>query len=140
MSAYQVSDYHINVLITWAAHNFKRGKISYYWQGKHRYITDEAKRCASVLFAQNVRSVNYRYNDSEPAHGFIYRTEHARITPVQIIKACHCLEYQSCETPDWQDTEAHAIIKAIIAAAVRQLDGYDEADWSLDKPSKSIAA
>lgn len=134
VSAFLVSPFHINVLVTWAG--MARGSMQrgYYWQGRRRYFAGDLERIASVLFAENVRSVNRRYRQADPAHGFTFRPEHAaalRCGPVQIIKACHCLAYQSCETDDWDETEAAAILRGIEESAVRSLPGYDAAAWEL---------
>lgn len=134
MSAFLVSPFHINALVTWAG--LARGTMqrSYYWQGRRRYFAGDLDRVASVLFAEHVRSVNRRYRQADPAHGFAFRPEHAaalRLSPVAVIKACHCLAYQSCETDDWEDTEAFAILRGIEDCAVRALPGYELAAWEL---------
>lgn len=142
MSAYIVSDYHINVLVNWAASRHGGNAVSYYWERSHRDVRHDTARIASVLHAENVRSVNARYKDCQPAHGFKYRPlalGYLNLQPVQIIKACHCYAYQACEAEGWEQSEAKAIIDAIEAAAVRSLDGYEDADWSLDEPRKAAA-
>lgn len=142
MSAYVVNDYHINVLVSWAASQHGLNAVSYYWQGKRRDVRGDEKRVASVLYAENVRSVNARYNECDEPAGFKYKAlslGYTGLKPVDIISACHCLEYQSCETSDWDETEAKAILDGIIAAAIRQLPGYADAPWELREPSKEAA-
>lgn len=130
MSAFVVNPAHINALVTWAA--MKRD-LSYYWQNRTRHIKGDEKRIAAVLHAENVRSVNSRYQDHEPAHGFRYKftLNDATRSPVSIIKACHGYEYQACETDDWRESEAHAIIRAIERHAMHSLPGYESADWEI---------
>ena len=85
MSAYIVDPAHINALVSWASGHGRL--ISYVWQGARRPVNGDEDRIASVLYAENVRSVNYRYSDSEPAHGHVYRPELPRTrtrTPVEI--------------------------------------------------------
>jgi hypothetical protein len=48
---------------------------------------------------------------------------------VQVLKACNCLEYQSCEHPGWEASEAHAFLQALKDKAVRALPGYETARW-----------
>lgn len=132
MSAYVVSAYHINALVTYA--NLER--IGYFWQGKRRDVREDPRRIASVLYAENVRSVNARYNDAAPAHGHEYRIELSHLSHIGAIKACHGLAYQSCETDDWGDTEAYAILQAIEGWAVRQLPEYADAEWELTAPAR----
>lgn len=135
MSSYIVPDHHLNTLITWANRQGQGPRaVTYYWQGKRRNFTDDIERCASVLYAENVRSVNARYQDDTPAHGFVFRfvrVEHLR--PVDIIKACHGYAYQACDTNDWEQSEAFAMVQAIEQAAIRALPGYDDSPaWCLD--------
>ena len=133
MSANICPDFHINALVTWAANKHGNNSVSYYWQGSHRPLRGDAQRIASVLYAENVRSVNARYEACDPAHGFSYvPTSHNLLNPVDVIKACHGYSYQACETSDWEQTEAHAIIKGIERCAIRALPGYDESPaWCL---------
>lgn len=140
MSAFVVSDYHINVIVSWAERMHGNDAVTYYWNGRSRDVRQDAKRIASVLYAENVRSVNTRYEGCDSPNGFRYkRIAYLNITPVQIIKACHCLTYQSCETRDWPETEAFAVLGAITQRAIRMMDGYDEADWELREPEKATS-
>jgi len=142
MSAFIVNDYHINALVTWAANRHGSDAVTYYWAGRRREVRQDPKRVANVLYAENVRSVNARYDDASSAHGFDYKAagiEPLRMTPVQVIKACHCLSYQSCETSDWEDTEAYAILRGVEGEAVRSLAGYDQAGWELREPTQEAA-
>jgi hypothetical protein len=142
MSAFIVSDYHINALVSWAANQHGINAVSYYWSGRRREVRKNPKRIASVLYAENVRSVNARYSECDDPTGFQYKPVslgYTKIGPVQVIKACHCLEYQSCEGSEWKASEAYAILDGIKNAAIRAIDGYDDADWELLAPSKEIA-
>jgi hypothetical protein len=135
MGAFIVSDFHINFLVNWAANRHGHDAVSYYWNSKRREIRNDARRVASVLYAENVRSVNARYSQCENPSGFRFKPMglgYLKFEPVQVIKACHCLTYQSCETSDWEQTEAHAILAAIIQAAIHDIAGYDDAEWHLN--------
>ena len=141
MSAYVVPDYHINALISWAAGQHGSNAVSYYWEGKRREVRNDAKRTASVLYAENVRSVNARYKDSASAHGFAYKPVANMLEPVDVIKACHGYGYQACETESWEQSEAFAIIAAIERSAIRALPGYsDSKAWCLSGPNFRIEA
>ena len=141
MSAFIVSDRHINVLVSFAARGGRSGHASYYWKGSHQYFLGNEQHIASALYAENVRSVNTRYRMDQPADGFVFSRDDSIRDPLVIIKACHCLEYQSCETIDWTGTEAFAILKAIQAVAVRSLPGYAESDgWSIPDRAPALAA
>ena len=87
---------------------------------------------ATILYRENVRSVRHRYpNDSFEALERLtigsYRRQIA--DPVQLLKMCQCLDYQSCETTDWEQSTAYKIIRSIISAAIGDLPGYREAAW-----------
>ena len=56
------------------------------------------------------------------------------VPPLHILHMCSCLEYQSCESPDWRETLAYRLILAIKDAAIRALPGYDDAPWEYTKP------
>jgi hypothetical protein len=141
MSAYLVTDFHINALVSWAATRHGSHAVSYYWNGRRRDLRNDEKRVASVLFAQNVRSVNSRYNEADPAHGFVFRLVVNVLNPIDVIKGCHGYAYQACETADWEETEAHAIIKAIEGAAVRTLPGYAESPaWCISERDRAHVA
>jgi hypothetical protein len=133
MSAYILPDFHINALVTWAANKHGSNDASYCWQGSRRDIRGDVKRIASVLHAENVRSVNARYQECDPAHGFTYTATSSNIlNPIDVIKACHGYDYQACEASGWEESEAKAIVDGIEACAVRSLAGYsDSPAWCL---------
>lgn len=134
MSAFIVSDYHINALVSWAADRHGYRAVTYYHAGRRRDIREAPARVASVLYAENVRSVNARYDEAERADGFRFkRVATSRLKAADIVNACNCLDYQSCETPDWRETEAFAIVDAIRDAAVRDLCESSSV-WALDAP------
>ena len=109
--------------------------------GVHALSGEElATEYARILLAENIRSVEYLYSDAndmigdrdiavscEEYHGGRYR-----FAPVQILKLCDCLDYQSCEPNDWQDSAAFELLERIRHAAIRTLPGYDDAEWGID--------
>jgi hypothetical protein len=141
MSAYLVPDFHINALVSWARDRHGSNAVSYYWEGRRREVRNDEKRIASVLYAQNVRSVNHRYNESDAAHGFKFQYVSNVLNPIDVIKGCHGYGYQACETDDWQQTEAHAIIEGITQSAIRALPGYQESRaWCISGPEFNLKA
>lgn len=122
MSAFVVPHAHIDALVSWAVH--------------HRVPLFPAPgtpaSVAAELFEENCRSVDHRYGEVN-ARNYRYRAADVRsLSPVQVLKACNCLEYQSCEHPGWPDSTARANLEVIRAYAVRMLPGYEEAEWCLD--------
>lgn len=126
MSAFIVSDYHINALVNWA----RLKGVTYYYAGDRHGIAEHPVATGCVLAMQNTASVNARYNDNAESD-YTYERFATDITPVQVLKAVNCLDYQSCETDDWPTTQAYAICEAIKGEAIRCLHGYNEADWEL---------
>lgn len=126
-----------NVDEEWLSHKLKNSEIL--------GITDleYADLIANILYQENIRSVLYRYKhcDLQSAPGPIdkpevisvddWRRSELKRTPVEILAACEGLEYQSCETEDYEDSIAYKILTAIRLAAITQLPGYDEAEWSI---------
>jgi len=50
-------------------------------------------------------------------------------TQVEGLKLIACYEYQSCEHPEWETSEAKQFCDALRKHLVEQLKGYDEAPW-----------
>lgn len=105
---------------------------------------ETVQRVGTMLTLANVASVSARYPDDKPdelpgptSH---YWTEPIRfdvhnarsLTAVEGLVALNGYEYQSCETDDWRDSEAHAFIEALRSALIHALPGYSEADtWDI---------
>lgn len=126
MSAFIVSDYHINALVNWACLK----TVTYYHDGEHHSIAEHPLATGCILAMQNTASVNARYDDNAESD-YTYERFAPEITPLQVLKAVNCLAYQSCETRDWKTTQAYVICEAIKGEAIRSLPGYNEADWEL---------
>lgn len=112
----------------------------------HRgFIWERLEEAARVLAEQNMRSVCYRYDDAVEAgmipddfvKGCIEAarrlgdTGASGYTVVELLKAADCLEYQSCETSDWESTAAFKTLSRIRSILIQRLPGYDEAEWGL---------
>lgn len=111
---------------------------------------------ADILYQENIRSCYARYPQDKTVNdlpGLIEKPDHLVVTgadccglarytlpSVSILKMCDCLEYQSCETEDWDKSVAYSIVRAIRKAAVRALPGYDDAPWDYHIPAISKAA
>lgn len=94
-----------------------------------------------MLLDQNYRSVNFRYNESETAPKYVFRHYTRAMSPVQIIKACNCYDYQACETDDYGQTEAAELVRKIRNDAICNLPGYDDAEWGMPcNPRRQHAA
>lgn len=129
MSAYIVSEAHINVLVNYAASR----DVSAYWQDQRFAFRAEPARLAAVLHTANVEAVSTRYGEDTPSedfcHQFLPRTDQS---PVRILKALACYAYQTGGLTDYCNTLACALVEAIRAEAIGGLPGYDDAPWHID--------
>jgi hypothetical protein len=101
-----------------------------------------AAAAANMLWKENMISVAHRYSDPvEELPGDRYTEDGIMEADVafqqatfsfdslQVLKACNCLEYQSCEHDEWEVSEAYAFLQALKDKAVRALPGYESAQW-----------
>ena len=51
---------------------------------------------------------------------------------VEALKALDCYEYQSCEHPEWETSEAFEFCRAMRNLLIGCLPGYDAAQWEWD--------
>jgi hypothetical protein len=138
MSAFIVGDNHIGAILRWylmESHPAYRPQ----WRG----LEPTAREAASMFTAlarENWRSVSYRYGyvrRSEPTPvDDLQLTRFAELTPVEVIKACDCLNYQSCEHPTYEQSEAKRLINAIKSAAIGALPGYRAAAWEVTQTAE----
>lgn len=97
----------------------------------------KALRVGQMLWDENVKSVQARYPGDRELPGPIdcdYQYSNSVplfyvFAPVQVIKACDCYAYQSCEHDEWKTSEAKAYIDALRLTACRHLPGYEDARW-----------
>ena len=152
MSAYVVDREHIIYLVRAAqALSITRYGMSWYHDGQHHELKGgdltEEIRVANMLWQENITSVRYRYPDDTfdtmPGPiGETYVMDERDLTffwdafnPIQVIKSCNCYEYQACEHPGWETSEAHCFIDSLKEHAMRSLPGYDDAEWGAPPPN-----
>ena len=152
MSAYIVDRAHIDYLICAALYMRTRihnDRHTWHHNGQHHeLIPANVNDVGQMLWDENFKSVKYRYEETplddlagyggESKYEFGGRGAFEKYDPVQVIKACNCLEYQSCEHPEWEASEAHAFINALIALAICEIPGYEAAEWGA--PRKGVTA
>ncbi len=141
MSAFLVSHRHINTIAAYAEQWITRHNSGRF--GELLAHVGTAQQLATQLYGANVDSVCHRYKDEPSADiglGPIVYRRPARIPgPVEIIKAIHCLEYQSCETDTWESSPAYRNLQKIAGWASRELPGYATAPWAIYDPSPETA-
>ena len=135
MSAFIVSDQVISIILQAASPNFPGESVCYYWDGQsHNISQNNLDKVGQKLLDENYRSINHLYShvrigvDTAP-HQFILTSERQQ-SPVSLIKICNGYMYQACETDNWEQTEAYAIVNDLRERAIRNLPGYEEAKWT----------
>jgi hypothetical protein len=139
MSCFVVNDYHVSALVAWAV---RAGVLP-------DAVSPDA--LAHDLAEANRAAFHERYagdyaDEVTPFEG-LDRSAGAALAPVAIVKACDCLAYQCSDWAAWAASEAAAHLAAIRATAQaqclagryypeprRDLPGYDDAPWCLDRP------
>lgn len=129
MSAFIVCKNHIDVLVKYA--NLYNVWVSYGNPSKLFKCDDDLDRTGQVLYNENVRSYNYRYPHAQEdtIEEYHWNINTRSRGPVEVLKACNCYLYQTCETPGYKDTIAWKIVEAIKEHAIELLPGYNEAQW-----------
>lgn len=137
MSAFIVDDIHINAMVSYAIEHRIR-----FWNPTAKdsveITTFNAEEIGRILLDENVRSVCHRYSDIEndvkdTAAGYVFKYFATPLTAVEALKACHCLDYQCCETDDWKTTLACRIVATIESHAARRVPSYDAAPWNITR-------
>lgn len=148
MSAYVVDRDHVRYLVTAATSRrlhpghsglCLRWRHNGTWEELHYSTPKREAEVGQMLWDECIASVLHRYSDCDRSEmpgpigeDFAYSTHkpwHASIDPVQVLKACDCYEYQSCEHPGWPESSASAFIESLRTAAWQALPGYEDANW-----------
>ena len=123
MSAFMVSDKHINTLVSCLRK----------WESLSR---KEAQEYAEVLKKANIRSLDARYGkqliDPKIEYRDIPEVMSETLPLVNILVACRCFEYQSCESNTWDDSYAKRIIDNIVNLTIENLPGFHDAPWGIE--------
>jgi len=129
MSAFIVNNEHIHALVTAA----KQSRDFRFYYKENLYYVNDLKECdfiGQMLLNENYRSVNFRYSEEIKAPNYEFEYS-IGFSPIEIIKACHCFNYQSCETDDYYDSLSYKFIKTLIETMIMILPGYNNADWEI---------
>jgi hypothetical protein len=124
MSAFQVPAEHLNYLVNacqlWNVFPARR---------------HTPEQLGALLSETNAEAMTARY----PKHGPFAPVPHEftivpkrKLTPVQVLKAAKCYEYQAMELTEWRTSSAKEIIDYLIDAATSRLPGYEAAAWTIE--------
>lgn len=127
MSAFVVSRKHIDYLVSAA----RLYRILDRWERG-----TDADMLADMLALENERSVAYRYRQPAPTRpeGYVAPSVDwtCHVDTVWVLKAIACLDYQSCEHPEWETSTARKFLRDLEACAISFLPGYETAPWCID--------
>ena len=138
MSAFVVSNTHIDALLTAALCSYGTGEES----GMHWYVGDDlrqltrtnASEVGALLLAENQRSVNNRYDRTTQVEDYEFHKLPGDPDPITVLNAIRCFEYQACEHPEWIQSEAAHFINALQAKMIRVICVENET-WEIDDPN-----
>lgn len=119
MSAYIVSKQHIDKIVDYV--------YNHHIDDCSEYKTKD--ELGQLLLEENIRSVNYRYNERNRLVKYQYEPPAIGLTCVEFLKFLRCLDYQACERPSYTRSQVHRILRNLAFRAVCNLPGYDDAPW-----------
>lgn len=127
MSAWVVSTNHINAIVRFleAAKPHLFANAGRHIIGGNLPAEEYGNAIGKLLLAENVRSVNHRYNDHARPAKFVYDPAPPPVKPIEALKLIDCLDYQSCERDDWHKSKACLILNALKIDILRGLAGLD---------------
>lgn len=103
-----------------SAWTVERGHIDVLVAALHFFEVPTKPDVGQMLWEENYRSVNYRYDENERTPTYAPPENTRALHPVAVLKAIDCYEYQSCEHPDWKGSQAHALCLALREAIYRR--------------------
>ena len=129
MGCWIVSDKHINTIVSWAFDQGFGGSFG---------VTEQ--EMAEILKAENIRSYRHKYpyhTWTEIGTGYEITFQHEEYPEFPdslgyIKRAIECLDYQSCECPDYEDTRAGSILRELDCLVGRFTPGLDAAPWGVE--------
>ena len=77
------------------------------------YPSEWAGALGHKLWSENFRSVNCLYEEEEPTPVYEPELVHGPFDLVAVLKAASCMDYQSCEHPEWKQSEAFALLELL---------------------------
>lgn len=132
MSAYVIGNVQVDALLT-AGMRLDRHGAQLRWKGRHGLDVELSEYTADAigkrLLAENVASLNHLYRCNDPVPDYTYRPVNGTPDPLVALKLLYHYEYQSCEHPGWDGSEAKRFCDSLRYLAVRTLPGYSELPW-----------
>jgi len=124
MSAWILSKHHIDAILT----AYKNWSID-------RPGFEALDTLGQKLTNENYKSVNHRYGEEKKPPEYKFEVTKP-YNPLQIVKAIHCLDYQSCEHPGWARSKAKKFLERMEHTAVSRHPEYEKSEWALEEEQK----
>lgn len=125
MSAWMCSDRHLFELAAFyveKCQQYEREKLSF-------------QDAARILYDENVKSLQYRYDDSEDDFDMFNPPIAYKRTidnHIVLFKQIMCYEYQACEDPGWENSRAKKMCDTMQYWVIASHPDYDVAPWGID--------
>ncbi len=127
MSAFILGNEHISTIVNYAMVH----KLRFYKTSEDPASLMSTEEIGQYLVDENRRSVNKRYRANAVPSVFTFIQPVGLAPAIQILKAISCYDYQSCENEDYTLSRAWRICNIISKTALKNIQGYNEAKWSL---------
>ena len=131
MSAFIVSEQQIELLAVTYVKNTYRGSD----------LTHEINRTAKLLWKENHKSVNFRYNGKTRTPNIklkefdYYQDLLTNFSKIEVYKLVQCYDYQTCEHDTYKKSKAKMIVNNLLIDLaddiICNLPEYDTAKWGL---------
>ena len=83
--------------------------------------TGDALEIANILHRENIKSVNYRYDEKTRYRAWKNLNDVQPVSLVQLYKLVQCLDYQSCEHNEWKASKAYSLLVELEATIVPEI-------------------
>ena len=81
----------------------------------------DQQEIANELKRENIRSVNYRYNEKTKFKPVVFPSDLPVYPLLNVIRLLDCVDYQSCERPDYKQSKAYILLLELQARAYAKL-------------------
>jgi hypothetical protein len=145
MSAFFVSIHHIDVIVSAAI-----DVGAYSGPPRIERVTRErATLVGAMLLRENLRSMLARYPriaGTDEAEGYQATIDaylhryYPGVRPSAAAHAVSCYDYQSCEHPEYDRSQARAFVNSMRQELLRKLPGIDSESWGIDSLAQAQAA
>ena len=136
MSAFVVAVEHIHTLLMAGLDaDYPSAPLRWYF-GNPTHVgeltEDTASAVGQMLIDANIASVDHRYRETNTRIEYTYRRlDYTGWTTGELLSALHGYEYQACEAPGWDTSEAYAFCRELERKLIRRVPGYSNGPWAI---------